>query len=32
VKKFFVWFEAHPEELKKEGYGSNAALRDAFQK
>ncbi|MBN2017055.1 MAG: hypothetical protein JW794_02815 [Candidatus Cloacimonetes bacterium] len=28
----FAWFEAHPEELKKEGYGSNAALRDAFPK
>jgi len=26
----FAWFKAHPEELKKEGYGSNAALRDAF--
>ena len=26
----FAWFKAHPEELKKEGYGSNAELRDAF--
>lgn len=29
-EEVFAWFDAHPEELKKEGYGSNAALRDAF--
>jgi len=29
-EEVFAWFYAHPDELKKEGYGSNAALRDAF--
>ncbi|MDP8242214.1 MAG: hypothetical protein RAP70_09015 [Candidatus Celaenobacter antarcticus] len=29
-EEVFAWFKAHSQELKKEGYGSNAALRDAF--
>ncbi len=29
-EEVFAWFAANPEELKKEGYGSNAALRAAF--
>jgi len=26
----FAWFDAHPEELGKKGYGSNSTLREAF--
>ena len=29
-EEVFAWFDEHPEELKKEGYGSNAELRAAF--
>ncbi len=29
-EEVFAWFDENPEDLKKEGYGSNAALRDAF--
>ncbi len=28
----FAWLDAHPEEVEKTGYGSNAALREAFPK
>lgn len=26
----FAWLDAHPDEVNKTGYGSNATLRDAF--
>ncbi|MBS3741153.1 MAG: hypothetical protein KGY75_01865 [Candidatus Cloacimonetes bacterium] len=29
-EKVFKWFDEHPEELEKTGYGSNAKLREAF--
>ena len=31
-EKVFQWFDEHPEELKKVGYGSNTNLREAFPK
>lgn len=29
-EKVFKWFDEHPEELAKTGYGSNSNLREAF--